>query len=104
MMRFNSLQAFAEARDALDHRSANIYEFLSHQVNPMTDREVKDAMFPGGDVNMVRPRITELIKEGWLIEFASKRCKVTGKRVRVCKVVRGEDMLTPQEPQMALNL
>ena len=52
-----------------------------------TDREVKDRMYehellPFNDMNMVRPKITKLIKEGFLIEKGTAYDEATKRSVR----------------------
>jgi len=52
---------------------------------PMTDRQA--ALFLGSqDPNYVRPRITELIRSGDLIECGKIRDEYTGRTVRVVRV------------------
>lgn len=60
-----------------------------------TDREI---MLRLGriDMNDVRPRITELIKEGVLYEENRRKCYTTGKIVRVVDVKR----IAPQQPRL----
>lgn len=49
---------------------------------PLTDREVM-ARCGFIDPNSCRPRITELINQGHLVERGSIKCPVTGKTVRL---------------------
>ena len=55
-------------------------EIIAVWVGEMTAREVANAL---GylDMNAVRPRITELCKEGYLVEVGIKIDPVTGRRV-----------------------
>ena len=47
----------------------------------MTDREVKETLGVS-DMNYVRPRITELIKLGHIVEVDDIKCHLTNKTVR----------------------
>lgn len=47
----------------------------------LTDREVRDRC-GFQDMNSVRPRITELVEEGFLVEGPSVKDEVTGRTVR----------------------
>lgn len=47
----------------------------------MTDREVKEALGVS-DMNYVRPRITELLKLGYIVEVDDVKCHLTNKTVR----------------------
>lgn len=47
-----------------------------------TDRAICVAM-GAKDMNYVRPRVTELVKRGLLVELRSQRCPQTGRNVRV---------------------
>lgn len=65
----------------LSKRQAVIYAWMAAHPQPWTDRGVAAHLnFP--DMNCVRPRITELIGRGLLVEVDSVRCPVTGKTVR----------------------
>jgi hypothetical protein len=60
----HSLQAMDAKGEALRGRKAAIQEWLREN-GPATDRQVLRGMFPGSDdMNMVRPRITELVVAG----------------------------------------
>lgn len=74
------------AEGMLSRRQAAILQWLLANPKPWSDREIAAGM---GylDMNAVRPRITELIKIGLLIEVDSVRCPVTGKTVRRVAVV-----------------
>lgn len=49
---------------------------------PVTDRQVA-LMLDFSDMNAVRPRITELIREGFLKEVGTAQDHVTGQKVRL---------------------
>lgn len=82
-MHRNSQLAHAqeEANGRLGKRAATILKWLKANPRPYTDREVAARLgYP--DMNCVRPRITELVQEGLLVEVDSVRCHITGKTVR----------------------
>lgn len=53
----------------------------------MTAREVRDKLMPNADMNAVRPRITELCKDGCLVECNKKYDYATGRYVTCWKKV-----------------
>jgi hypothetical protein len=68
-----------------DRRAIVLGLFQDNPAQAFTDREALARIYPGsGDLNMVRPRITELVESGELREVGSVRCSVTGKTVRAC--------------------
>ena len=79
-MHENSLAAWADLD--VSCRKGMILDVIGDR--PMTDREIKEELFLQ-DMNCVRPRITELVKDGLLLEVGSKKDKVTGRTVRVCR-------------------
>jgi predicted HTH transcriptional regulator len=83
----NSLAAHGELTSTtMSARRAAIVAWLAAH-GPATDRQVRDALFGiAADMNMVRPRITELLDAGALRECGSVECEVTGRRVRQVKV------------------
>jgi len=64
-----------------------------------TDRDVMEALdLP--DMNCVRPRITEGIREGWIAEAGETVCPVTGMTVRTVRITRrGMAALREQEEE-----
>ncbi len=54
--------------------------------SPPTDREIA-AKLGFSDLNAVRPRITELIALGLVVEMGSVSCEVTGKTVRTTRAL-----------------
>ena len=64
-----------------------------------TDREIMEALeLP--DMNCVRPRITEGIREGWIAEAGETVCPVTGMTVRAVRITRrGLAALREQEDE-----
>jgi hypothetical protein len=86
----NSRAAY-EAEDVkLSARAEAVFEWI-RQHGPHTDREVMRGM-GFQEPNSVRPRITELIGAGKLMEVCSRRCAITGKSVRVVDL-RGQRKL-----------
>lgn len=81
----NSRSSYRELGcDGSDRRALVLKFFRDNHPVAYTDRQVMDAIYPGrGDLNLVRPRITELTESGHLREVGSVRCSVTGRMVRV---------------------
>lgn len=81
MIHQHSRLAYHAELPRLSRRAAAIIAWL--ELHPCkTDREVMLGM-GFTDMNSVRPRITEAIDRGALIDVAEKRCPVTGKTVRI---------------------
>ena len=82
-MHENSLLAFEEQREAghLSARQAEIYNAMFY-LQTATDRQIMEHL-KYTDMNAVRPRVTELVKQGKLFEAGSRLDSVTGKRVRI---------------------
>ncbi|MBL18697.1 MAG: hypothetical protein CMC82_02560 [Flavobacteriaceae bacterium] len=87
MIHENSKNCFHEIRGQLKGRRKDIYLTLLKRGKEMTDREVKDELGLG-DMNAVRPRITELLKAERLWEVGETKCPVTGKTVRLVSTER----------------
>ena len=81
----NSIQTFYETEQERAKRAADVYEAFVRMGRPVSDREVMDAL-GYRDMNAVRPRITEMIDAGELIEVGKVRDHVTGRRVRITKI------------------
>ena len=86
----NSLAAFDQGSEELfSKRQRKVMEALRASREPLTDREIMIRLgFP--DANSVRPRVTELLGMGELIEVDSVRCPITGKTVRRVKLANHE--------------
>ena len=81
MIHEHSIAAYHEEGEKLSRRAARILDWL--ELHPgKTDREVMLGL-GFSDMNSVRPRVTELVDVGALVEVAAKRCPVTGKTVRI---------------------
>lgn len=68
----------------LSKRCKSILGALRASQQPMTDREIKDYL-QFDDMNSVRPRITEMIRDRVLEECGSVTCPVTHLPVRLVK-------------------
>lgn len=76
----NSIAAYRSESPKLSKRAEAVLEWITEH-GPHTDREVMQGMgFP--DMNNVRPRITELVKLGKLMEVGDVVCPLTRKSVR----------------------
>lgn len=72
----------------IEERKRMILSCYRKAGQPLTDREVK-CLLGFSDMNMVRPRITELVAEGKLNEAGTIKCNTTGRNVRLCEVANG---------------
>lgn len=77
----NSIDAFHSIEDKASRRQVVLDVFKRKQA-PLTDRQVKN-LLGFDDLNQVRPRLTELVKSGDLIEVGVMKCPFTGKKVRL---------------------
>ena len=68
-------------------RQRRIMKVVRGAGHPLTDREIKDSL-GYVDMNSVRPRVTELVGDGVLVECGKRRCGVTGLSVRTVKAAR----------------
>jgi hypothetical protein len=81
-LHLHSLEAHADAEAELGARARAIRDWL-RKFGPATDRQVKNALFgEGADMNMVRPRITDLINARQAHEVGEVVDEVTGRHVR----------------------
>ena len=85
-MHGNSLRALREDGVKLGKRAGHILGIMRQHRLPLTARDVlkkycNDYGVDGHDMNLVRPRISELVKEGLLREAGRVRDKATGKTV-----------------------
>jgi len=97
-MNERSLEAYYDGKLELwSQRCRDILTCL-HEKGSATDREIRN--YHGWiDMNEVRPRVNELIKDGVLEVLKVKRCPTTGKRVRVLKIKMRVDV---RQLEMAL--
>jgi len=71
MVHKNSVEAFQEIKPDIEKRRRAILDVYEKEGRPLTDREVCCKLC-FTDMNMVRPRITELIYKGLLRECAER--------------------------------
>lgn len=93
----NSIDALNEITESGEkkNRTTQILSVYRREFHPLTDREVLGVLFPGSDnLNLVRPRITELTKTGLLRECSSVRDRITQKSVRTSEIVDGAEQIT----------
>ena len=84
-----SLAAHEATRPQMVGRRMDIWRWLRAN-GPATDRDVRDGLYgAAADMNMVRPRITEMLGAGWLIEEGTTHDAATGMRVRRVRAVLG---------------
>lgn len=83
----NSIEAFHSQEAKLSRRAQAVLQWVTEH-GPRTDREIAYGMGYGENLNAVRPRITELIDAGKLMEVCSRRCDITRKTVRVVDIRR----------------
>lgn len=87
----NSIEAYRAEEAKLSRRAALVLAWIT-EYGPHTDREVMRGM-GFQDMNSVRPRITELLEVGRLMEVGDVICSVTKKRVRRVDIVRPRGQL-----------
>jgi hypothetical protein len=84
-MHANSLAAYYDGElDEFTKRQREILEAFK-RYGGLTDRQCMTKL-GYHDMNAVRPRITELINRGVLLEVSNPTCPVTKKTVRVCEI------------------
>ncbi len=89
----NSLLPHDEMQQIFTGRRAQIVAWLTAH-GPATDRQVRDGLYghrPDADMNMVRPRITELLDAGALREAGTATDEATGMTVRRVAVTGGDE-------------
>lgn len=77
----NSLAAYVSSRELRETRQAAILRFLREH-GPSTDREIKLGM-GFGDMNECRPRISDGVRDGEILEVGTRFDPWSGKTVRV---------------------
>jgi len=81
-MHSNSIDAYESEKVNLSKRALSILTELESRPRPCSDRQLKDRL-GYSDMNMVRPRVTELIGKGLVFEVGKYPCEITGKSVRL---------------------
>lgn len=94
-MHENSLTAYEEERSNLSQRAQQVLEHFTCSTRALTDRQVMVAL-GYTEPNQVRPRITELIQNGYLVEAGKTKCAISGKSVRLTGLPDG----TPVQMQL----
>jgi hypothetical protein len=90
-MHGNSIEAYADDIHKLSKRAQEIYSKLCRH-GKMTDRQVLKTMFPDSDdMNLVRPRLTDLKKQRFIVECGDVDDAKTGKLVRLVRAVTPEE-------------
>ncbi len=84
-MHTNSIRAWIEGQKEFSRREKDILCVFSEFScsSGLSDRAVMESL-GFQDMNAVRPRITELVKAGWLVEVDNIPDHRTGKIVRTC--------------------
>lgn len=82
----NSIAAYRSEESKLSRRARAVLEWITTH-GPRTDRQVMEGM-GFREPNQVRPRITELIDAGKLMEVCNVTCPITGKTVRKVDIRR----------------
>jgi len=86
----DSLAAHESLGSELTGRRAAVVAWLRAHGRPATDREIAHGMFgDSADMNMVRPRVSELLAAGALEEVGKTRDALTGMTVRTVGVKGG---------------
>lgn len=100
-MHANSLVAYWEGKeDLFSKRELAIIAAVRKAYHARaTDRQVMTAL-GFTDMNSVRPRITELVKDGLLAEVGSEVDPITQKTVRVVAIVYRK----PEQPELKFTL
>lgn len=96
-MHANSLAAYHESGDELSERESAVMGAV-RQLGAATDRQIK-AHLGFTDMNAVRPRVTELLKRGVLVEAGDTQDTVTGKTVRLVRIALRE----PEQLNLGIN-
>ncbi len=80
----NTYLSYIELLKTLPDRQKKILWAINKMTDlktPITDRSIKTYLMLD-DMNQVRPRVTELLKQGHIKETEPTTCPVTGKNVR----------------------
>lgn len=93
MVHSNSIQAWNEIQNKISGDRLLFYKYyIAH--GPMTDRQIHEA-FP--NVEQYRPRITELVDDGLLIETGTTKDHITGRLCRTCRAVTMYEFLNKKK-------
>lgn len=104
MIHQHTLEAYSKAAEVLGKRAREVYMCLADN-GDLTDRQIRDLLFPGQDMNLVRPRITDLKRDGWIEETADTTIDaVSHQKVRILRAVDPETRRQRKLAQAELNL
>lgn len=94
----NSTAALAgeQQNGRLGRRAEAVLAALRTCASPPTDRDLAEKL-GFADLNAVRPRITELIELGLVVEMPSIACPVTGKTVRTTRALHDCELAVARE-------
>lgn len=88
MQHTNSDQAWDEIRGtgSKERRRSAILSVFRKSLKPLRDYDVLSTLFPNStDMNLVRPRITELTQSGLLKEVGRGKSHTGNRPVRLCQ-------------------
>jgi len=86
----DSLAAHDAMRSRIRARQGLVLGWVDEH-GPATDREIRDGLYgEGADMNLVRPRVSELLDAGMLAECGRCEDVVTGRTVRRVRAVGSE--------------
>ena len=80
----NSIAAYHSSGPLISRRARMVLEWVRKN-GQATDRQIVEGL-GFRDMNACRPRVTELVQMGALVEVGSARCAITGKTVRIVDV------------------
>ena len=86
----NSLASHDAMRSRIRARQSLVLVWVDEH-GPATDRDIRDGLYgDGADMNLVRPRVSELLDAGHLVECGRCEDAVTGRTVRRVRAVGSE--------------
>lgn len=104
-MHANSLRAYDQEARELGGRNLEVYAHVLASPMPLTDREIAKGLgYPHRSA--VQPRISDLVKAGWLVEVGTTYETDSGQRrpVRRVKGLTSAERSERLKPQMELQL
>ena len=81
MVKDTSLKCYLEIQEEgiKDSATERVYEAIKRSPHPMTGREIAVLMLETPDMNVVRPRITEMAQLGTIVEAGKRPCTLSGR-------------------------
>lgn len=100
----NSTAALAQEKDKkrLSRRCRMILSEASKRDSEFSDRQMRQWLGLS-DMNAVRPRITELVQDGFLVECGTTIDTTSRKRVRLCRRATAAEIAARRERELALS-